>query len=117
MAVHYEFRSTQPDATAKFLREFFGWETDVWTTDDVNFLVFYDSKEHADIYGDIEKVDLIPEHPTAVTYFQVYSVQEDLERAIQMGAVIYRPYHEIGHEVKSVIIIAPGGCHVGLWSY
>jgi len=116
MSIHHEFRSTDPKATARFLEDFFGWITSTWKNDVSEYLVFSDKKEDAAIFGDIDEFPSLPPDPTSVVYFEVTGLKTTLEKAQSAGAKIYRPYKDVGGDVKIAIITAPGGTHLGLWS-
>jgi len=116
MSIHIELRSTDPQATAKFLEEFFNWKIQTWKTDAGEFLVFTDGVEGSAVGGDIELAETLPADPTSVVYFEVPALREGIRKAEELRATIYRPFTLVGGDVRIAIVAAPGGCHLGLWS-
>jgi predicted enzyme related to lactoylglutathione lyase len=108
--VHFELQGSDPEGTAKFYSQVFGWHTEAMPGDTPYVVI--DTHAGKGINGGFGGVQGQP--PTVTVYVAVPDPQKALQKAESLGAKTVMPVTEIPGVVTFALFTDPQGAMVGL---
>lgn len=110
--VHFEIRSSDPDAGRAFYRKLFGWRFDEAPADHVEGYTYIDSQtDRATIHGGMSGIQAGA--PMVTVYAEVADLQSSLAKAVELGGSIVQQPHAVPG-VTIALLADPQGNVVGV---
>lgn len=112
---YIELNSKNPQRTAAFLSDAFGWECA--PTGLENDYYYFKNPDVPGSEGGIHYTENLPEFSSTLIYVGVESVSAMLEKLVGLGAVVKKPLTDLGNDMGFYAIVEPPDtCAIGIWA-
>jgi predicted enzyme related to lactoylglutathione lyase len=111
--VHFEFISDDPERSAKFFEDAFGWKSQTW--EGQTYWLVDTGEGELGINGGIMRSSDFPHTKNALCVIEVEDIGDALAKAEAAGGKVVSPEQQVGEMGWAAYAADPAGVVFGIW--